>query len=112
MENGFEPNLMRFYGDNTTILMQLVNYGHVDWIGHTVDLGADPNLHDDDGFTAVDYAITAGLTDAAGVLLDHGFDPNNQDPNGDTSLIRAAHQGRGDIVRLLISRGARTGRDR
>jgi ankyrin repeat protein len=68
-----------------------------------LDRGADPNLQDVCGQTALTMASRRGHIDIVRLLLlNHGADPNLQDKWGWTALIRAAYRGCTDIVRLLL----------
>jgi ankyrin repeat protein len=78
--------------------------------------GADPNLPDRDGNTALMEAVrssrdvtretTNELRIFANFLMDKGADPNRQNANGETALILAANIDNPSSVQLLLSRGA------
>ena len=51
-----------------------------------LDAGADPNVQNEDGRTALMYVTTQT---AVNLLLDSGADPTIQDKNGETALLRA-----------------------
>ena len=72
-----------------TPLMYAARDGAVDAVRVLADSGADLNLVDPDGTTALTLAIINGHFDAAVALLDKGADPNVADRNGMTALYAA-----------------------
>ena len=68
--------------------------------------GADVNLHDSDGDTALHGAAQNGNVEIIGLLLDKGANPNAKNKLGGTPLMWAAVWGKDDAVRLLLKRGA------
>ena len=69
-------------------------------------LGANVNLQDKDGDTALHGAAETGNVEIIRMLLDKGANPNAKNQQGGTPLMWAAVFGNGDAVRLLLSRGA------
>ena len=55
--------------------------------------GADPNVQDNYGYTALIEACRWGHTDIARLLLEHGADPNVQDNYGKTTFMYACRWG-------------------
>ena len=55
-----------------------------------LEYGADPNLRDSLGRTALEIAILWCMSEIAKLLLIHGADPNLRDTKGRTPLIKAA----------------------
>ncbi|TFD93999.1 hypothetical protein E3T61_03095 [Cryobacterium lactosi] len=80
-------------------------YGQIDQVKSLLDEGADPNLVDMDGDTALVHAARGGHLDVVGLLLESGADPNHHGRNG-TPLTVAASGGQTDVVRVLVSSGA------
>lgn len=72
-----------------TPLMYAARDGAIDAVRALVDGGADMNLVDPDGTTALTLAILNGHFDAAVALLDKGANPNIPDKNGMTALYAA-----------------------
>jgi len=68
--------------------------------------GADVNIPDDSGTTALYYAVELELPATVQVLLKYGADPNVRGPQGETSLMLAARQNQGEVARLLLEHGA------
>lgn len=107
-----------------TPLMFAARQGAVDAVRALADVGADPNLTDPDGATALVIAILNAHYDVAAVLLEQGADPNVADAAGRTALYALADMrtlppmysrpapvptGRTtplDLARLLLARGA------
>jgi ankyrin repeat protein len=72
-----------------TPLMYAARDGAIDAVRTLADSGADLNLVDPDGTTALTLAIINGHFDTAVALLDKGADPNVADKNGMTPLYAA-----------------------
>jgi ankyrin repeat protein len=68
--------------------------------------GADVNLQDADGDTALHGAAQNGNVEIITLLLDKGANPNAKNKLGGTPLMWAAVFGNDDAARLLLSRGA------
>ena len=68
--------------------------------------GADPNIQDNDGNTALMHAANQGFSDIVKLLLEGGADPDIQNRSGNTALMMASYQGHTEIVRLLLDHGA------
>jgi len=72
-----------------TPLMFAARDGAIDAVRALADSGADLNLVDPDGTTALTLAILNGHFDTAAALLEKGADPNVADKNGMTPLYAA-----------------------
>jgi ankyrin repeat protein len=59
--------------------------------------GADPEIRDHEGRTAIMRYATFGISDAVEVLADAGAKVNARDHDGNTALILAAGWRKGDI---------------
>jgi len=68
--------------------------------------GADINVSDQKGVTALIYAATEGHTNIVQLLLENGAKVNAANENGNTALMQAAHNGHTNIVQLLLEKGA------
>ena len=68
--------------------------------------GADINMQDGDGDTALHGAAETGNVEIMRMLLDKGANPNAKNKQGGTPLMWAAVFGNDDAAKLLLSRGA------
>ncbi len=67
-----------------------------------LDLGAQIDLTDESGQTALMLAADRGDIDQARALLDAGAEVKLTDPHGATALMRAVQSGNAELVALLI----------
>lgn len=64
-----------------------------------MDTGANPNVQDWDGLTALMYAVMNGNNEVVAVLIENKrTDVTIQDSEGNTALMHAASRGHGDII--------------
>ena len=68
--------------------------------------GANPNVADDYGWTALMFATAEGYTELVKVLLSAEANPNMTRNTGNTALMIAALYGHAEVVKLLLSAGA------
>src|SRR5262245_66680773 len=69
--------------------------------------GADANVANEDGQTALMLAARAGNVAVAELLVQHGADVNRREHFHDQSAVMwAAAEGHADMVAFLVSRGA------
>ncbi|MFD9808377.1 ankyrin repeat domain-containing protein [[Kitasatospora] papulosa] len=80
--------------------------GHTEVVGALLSAGADPDLREEFGFTALRWAAGLGHARVAEVLLDHGADPDLPGPQGELPLVVAARRGSVHTVRTLLRHGA------
>jgi ankyrin repeat protein len=86
-----ERTLLMFAAEDSAFVVKLL-----------LEKGADPNLRNSFGETALMYA--EGDEAAAAALLEKGVDPNLQDNDGDTALIRSYFYP--NVQKLLLRSGA------
>ncbi|HLF83886.1 MAG TPA: ankyrin repeat domain-containing protein [Blastocatellia bacterium] len=88
-----------------TPLMQAALYGDAESVRLLLDKGADPNLRNEAGATALMWAVND--LEKTRLLLDRGADVNARSEDSRTSLLIAAGQfGSREVVKLLLDRGA------
>ena len=96
-----------------TPLIAAVKEGNNATLAALLDLGADPNLQDDEGKTAMHWASggwwTAGLDygKAIDILARSGAHLDDVNSSGETPLIMAAAAGNVTTVRVLLARSAK-----
>lgn len=89
----------------TTPLMQAALYGDTDSVRLLLDNGADPNIANEAGATALMWAVNE--LEKTRLLLDRGADVNARSADSRTALLIAAGRfGSREVVRLLLDRGA------
>ena len=92
------------------INQQLINAlesGRTAEVASLLNEGADPNIRNDDGYTALTMASYKGHTEILKLLLaDRKTDPNRQNENGYTPLMSASDHGYTKTVELLLKYGA------
>src|SRR5262249_39196197 len=89
----------------STALMYAALYGDVAYVRALLDAGAEPNIRNYAGATALMWAI--GDAEKVRLLLDRGADVNARSDEGRTPLAMAAGQrDSAAVVKLLLDRGA------
>ncbi|NXD33698.1 ANKR7 protein, partial [Copsychus sechellarum] len=68
--------------------------------------GADPNLADAGGSTALHLAVLSGNTTVAGLLLEHNANIDAQNKEGYTPLVLAVSEHHEEIAEFLLKKGA------
>lgn len=86
--------------------MRATANGHAEVVKLLLDEGADPNVQDNENWTAWQGAVEKGKLDVVKQFLDKGADVNRKSDDGSTPLVWAAKSGHPDIVRLLRRHGA------
>ena len=89
----------------TTLLMQAVLYGDADSVRLLLEQGADPNIRNDAGATALMWAVDD--LEKTRLLLAHGANVNARSDDGRTPLLIAAGLfANYEVVKLLLDSGA------
>ncbi|WP_257266662.1 ankyrin repeat domain-containing protein, partial [Endozoicomonas sp. ONNA2] len=73
-------------------------------INTLLDEGADPNIPDNEGNTALHYAVFNGHTIMVDDLLAHGANPNIRNPSGQTALEAAEAAGSPPRIMAALSK--------
>ena len=89
-----------------TLLILAARGGHTEIAKRLIDRGADCDITDNYGMTALRRAANEGHTEIVKLLIDRGADCDIIDNYGMTALRRAIKEGHTEIVKLLIDRGA------
>ena len=100
------PNAGNLRGPGgTTTLMQAALYGDAESVRLLLEKGADPNLRNEAGATALMWSIND--LEKTRLLLDRGADVNARSDDSRTALLIAAGQFNSrEVVKLLLDRGA------
>lgn len=80
--------------------------GHGEVVEALLAAGAEPDLREEFGFTALRWAVGLGHARVAEILLSHGADPGLPGPEGESPLVVAARRGSVHTVRALLRHGA------
>jgi hypothetical protein len=92
--------------DGSTPLQSAAYWDKKDILELLLKAGANVNQADNDGDTALYWAVINVSNDAIKLLLAAGADINAQNNRGFTPLSKAAYEGRQDIAALLRKHGA------
>jgi ankyrin repeat protein len=71
-----------------------------------IENGADVDLKNEKGWSALSLACREGSAKTVKVLIDHGADLESRTPEGCTPLMSAAQRGSEPVIRLLVEAGA------
>ena len=107
LDHDADPNYI-LKEHNDTALFYAINNIHIPYemTKYLLDRGANPNIRNIGGDTALMWASEDNHTEIARLLLDRGAVIDVRDINGNTALMWASSQGRIEIVRLLLNHGA------
>lgn len=94
--------------DGRTPLMHAVLDGRCGLVKLLIELGADLNAQDGNGFSALHFAAQNFQVEPARSLCRAGAEVDLRDRHGNTPLWRAVFdsKGRGEMIRLLLESGA------
>ena len=108
IENGADVNLST--DDNRTPLMTACEYGHVNAVCVLIEHGANVNLQDQGGLTAVHYAVRGSQAcEILSCLMENGGDVDAKTFDDCTPLMIAAQRGDTEVATFLIEHGANVG---
>jgi len=100
-ENNSYPTTML----TTTNLIQTVKNKHSVIVEMLIDAGANINSKDNEGLSALMWAVKANNFKMVQYLVKKGIDPNRTDNNGNSALIFAINQDNGQISQFLLENG-------
>ena len=80
--------------------------GNVSEVRAWLDLGANPNAANDNGWTALIIAASKNYSGVVNILLAAGANPNATLDNGFTALMWAAQEGYLGVANILLAAGA------
>lgn len=103
----FKIGLERMTKNNVSKIL-LTKYVEKDmkYIKLLLESGADVNIQNKYGATALIRASVWGKTGVVSILLESGADVDIQENDGNTALMSAAYDGQSKIVSLLLESGA------
>ena len=105
VEAGHNVNQRDWLGERTP-LMAAAGEGHTDCVQYLLQNGAQLDLEDHVGMTALHLAASLGHLEVMKRLVEAGQDVNQRDVGKRTPLMRAAERGHTDCVEYLIQIGA------
>ncbi|HHH36295.1 MAG TPA: hypothetical protein ENK48_05635 [Gammaproteobacteria bacterium] len=88
------------------LLVEAALHGHRDTVAALLEAGANPDLRDPAGRTALFWAASQGFSQVVELLLEHKADPDIRDGQGTTALMSAAKSGFKRVVASLLAHGA------
>jgi ankyrin repeat protein len=96
---------------NCSLLQYAIYHSPIAFVRQLLELGADPNYDDGDGFPSLIATLTASrppqeIWELLTLLLDFGADPNQHGHNDYTPLHWVAQEGNGDLVAFFLAHGA------
>ncbi|XP_036370063.1 serine/threonine-protein phosphatase 6 regulatory ankyrin repeat subunit B-like isoform X9 [Octopus sinensis] len=86
-----------------TFLMAACEQGSTSLIAFLIESGANMDMSDKEGLTALHYAVKSRKIDAVASLVSRGANVNKQDSWGYTPLHRAVRKNYEDVVKVLLS---------
>lgn len=89
-----------------TALMTAAACGSLGVVGLLIDRGADPNIKNEAGWSALLHAVIADRPAIVELLITRGADPDTRDRAGRTALAHAVWNGHNRIAVLLLGHGA------
>ncbi len=101
-----KSNFPRQKDEQKTLLIYTIMNHQREMALFLLNIGADPNIPDENNVTPLMFASMEGYTDLVLKLIDKGADINARSIYGDTALMHAVYKGYLDIARILLKCGA------
>lgn len=96
----------RDYTTGETALIITIKRRDLSWSSFMLSRGANPNVKDGKGNSALHFTALLGFPEGATLLLARGAQVNLGNSSGETPLIIAVQQRNLQMVRLLLANGA------
>lgn len=89
-----------------SLLMAAAAHGATDCAKYLLENGANPNLKNFNGFTALHWAAFTGRTEVVPLLLDYGADIEARIADGKTAVHIASFRGQRGFLDYILKRNA------
>lgn len=105
IERGFDINSYE-YGATNHPLLKAARHGYMDMALYLLDQGANINVKDWKGNSALSLAVWEGKIEMAKFLVTKGIDVDARNEHNWNALMQAIHQGHQELVEILIEKGS------
>jgi hypothetical protein len=96
----------RHVNDLPTAMMAAIQGKHIETVRVLIEGGANLDIRNLNGETALDYAVSSRRLDTITMLLEAGAAFDTQNIKGFSPLMKAAYGGHVEVSRLLLDKGA------
>jgi len=101
LPTGLEPKPKERSPEGIRALFYAIERNNLVYAQKVLSMNFEPNLHHDNGYTALAYSAAKGSSQMVEVLLRNGADPSLVTKEGDTPVELALRFGHGDAADLL-----------
>jgi uncharacterized protein len=101
MPTGLEPKPKERSPEGIRALFYAIEKSNLVYAQKVLSMRFDPNLHHDNGYTALAYAAAKGSTPMIELLLRNGADPGQVTKEGDTPVELALRFGHAEVADIL-----------
>lgn len=101
LKAGWDPNVQSSNDENHYLLTDLAYQGDVQMVDTLLRAGANPDVSDNTGSTALWIAARLGDIEMVRILLEHGANPKKQNNAGWSPIMVARDEGNVQISQLL-----------
>ena len=88
------------------LLIEEIKFGNEERSRRLIEDGADPNSTDEEGLSALHWAVLLRRTATTGLLIKSGANVNADNGRGDTTIHMAAAAGNIGLMKKLMKAGA------